>query len=59
MKRKITINSIERTTIVAALMAYSCPGLASCINAQFEKADPALDGPEVEILKADRDTPDL
>jgi hypothetical protein len=50
MKRKITLSQIEITTIVAALMAYECPNLASIVHARFETEDSANDGPEIFIL---------
>jgi hypothetical protein len=53
MKRKIEISEIERTVICAALCAYERVPLASWINSQFiDAADPANDGPEVDILRA-------
>jgi len=50
MKRKIEISDVERTTIISALMAYGLPQMASRINSLFIDADPANDGPEVDIL---------
>jgi hypothetical protein len=51
MTRKIEITSIERAVIVAALYAYGYEGtLAKNISDRFDHADPANDGPEVEIL---------
>jgi hypothetical protein len=54
MKRKIILSQIESTTIIAAPMAYECPNPAGVIHARFETADPANDGPEIAILRADR-----
>ena len=54
MRRKIMISQLESTTIIAALMAYECPNLASLIHARFEAADPANDGPEVYIISGMR-----
>lgn len=57
-KRKIAISNHERTTIIAALMAYkgdgteSFIGLASHVNSLFIDADPTNNGPEVAILRA-------
>jgi hypothetical protein len=51
MKRKIEISSLERTMIIAALVHDGAPGLASAIQARFEHADSADDGPEIDILR--------
>ena len=55
-KLKLDVTSAERTVIVAALMAYGRPDanptialLAGCLA----DADPANDGPEVDILRQD------
>jgi hypothetical protein len=49
MKIKLTVSPAERTTIVAALVAYGLPETARRIAAQT--TDPTHDGPEVAILR--------
>lgn len=51
MNRKIVISELERTIIIAALMAYDFPITADRITKKFDDADPANDGPEVAILR--------
>jgi hypothetical protein len=46
---KITVTRAERTTIVAALVAYGCHELA--ITIVGESREPEDDGPEVKILR--------
>lgn len=53
MKRKIAITAVQRTMLVSALMAYGLPQTAAWLNAEFEAADPANDGPEIAILSVD------
>jgi hypothetical protein len=51
MKRKIEISSVERTLIVSACMNIGDVAFAVAFNQRFEDADPASDGPEVDILR--------
>ena len=53
LKVKLILSPIERTTIVAALMAYGGPGFNTLAHtvADAPTFDPADDGPEVEMLR--------
>jgi hypothetical protein len=53
MKVKITLSLAERTMIVAALMAYGVPELASKLAGPL--SDPADDGPEAAILSVEKE----
>ena len=52
MKRKIGISPIELAAIIAALNDYHMVAFGAELHDRFVAADPAEDGPEVQILNS-------
>ena len=52
MNLKLTISSVERTMIVAALQAYDMKDLAARIHARAREVQE--DGPEIPTLRDER-----